>query len=83
MRRQPEAFGVGASPGHDLHECRLGMTQLRPECPPRGKRLSGDAAAEQTYQMDFGAKAADYVMTFMGALNWSNADRLYAQYSRG
>ena len=38
---------------------------------------------EHAYQMDFGAKAADYVAAFMGALNWSNADRLYAQYSRG
>jgi Fe-Mn family superoxide dismutase len=38
---------------------------------------------EHAYQMDFGAKAADYVATFMGALNWSNADRLYSQYSRG
>ena len=37
---------------------------------------------EHAYQMDFGAKAADYVSAFMGALNWSNADRLYAQYSR-
>jgi Fe-Mn family superoxide dismutase len=38
---------------------------------------------EHAYQMDFGAKAADYVAAFMGALNWSNADRLYAQYIRG
>ena len=38
---------------------------------------------EHAYQMDFGAKAADYVAAFMGALNWSNADRLYAEYIRG
>jgi Fe-Mn family superoxide dismutase len=38
---------------------------------------------EHAYQMDFGAKAADYVTTFMGALNWSNADRMYAHYSQG
>jgi Fe-Mn family superoxide dismutase len=37
---------------------------------------------EHAYQMDFGARAADYVATIMSALNWSNADRLYAQYSR-
>ena len=38
---------------------------------------------EHAYQMDFGAKTADYVNTVMAALNWSNADRLYAQYNRG
>lgn len=38
---------------------------------------------EHAYQMDFGAKATDYVTTIMNAINWSNADRLYAQYSRG
>jgi Fe-Mn family superoxide dismutase len=38
---------------------------------------------EHAYQMDFGAKAADYVTAIMGAINWANADRLYAQYSRG
>ena len=38
---------------------------------------------EHAYQMDFGARAADYVNTVMGAINWSNADRLYAQNSRG
>ena len=34
---------------------------------------------EHAYQMDFGAKAADYVTTIMNVINWSNADRLYAQ----
>jgi superoxide dismutase, Fe-Mn family len=34
---------------------------------------------EHAYQMDFGAKAADYVTTIMNVMNWSNADRLYAQ----
>jgi superoxide dismutase, Fe-Mn family len=38
---------------------------------------------EHAYQMDFGAKAADYVTTVMGTINWSNADRLFAQYQRG
>lgn len=38
---------------------------------------------EHAYQMDFGARAADYVNTVMAAINWSNADRLFAQYSKG
>jgi superoxide dismutase, Fe-Mn family len=38
---------------------------------------------EHAYQMDFGAKAADYVTTVLNAINWSNADRLYAQANRG
>jgi Fe-Mn family superoxide dismutase len=37
---------------------------------------------EHAYQMDFGARAADYVTTIMSAINWSNADRLYARYAR-
>jgi Fe-Mn family superoxide dismutase len=36
---------------------------------------------EHAYQWEFGARAADYVNTVMSAINWSNADRLYAQYS--
>ena len=32
---------------------------------------------EHAYQMDFGAKAGDYVAAFMGTLNWRNADKLY------
>ena len=38
---------------------------------------------EHAYQMDFGAKAADYVNTIMAATNWSNADRVFGQYRRG
>lgn len=38
---------------------------------------------EHAYQMDFGARAADYVTTIMGAINWSNADQLYARNNRG
>jgi Fe-Mn family superoxide dismutase len=34
---------------------------------------------EHAYQMDFGAKAANYVKVVMEALDWSNADRLYAR----
>ena len=37
---------------------------------------------EHAYQMDFGAKAGDYVKTIMSAINWSNADRLYERYSK-
>lgn len=37
---------------------------------------------EHAYQMDFGAKAANYVKIVMEAFNWSNADRLYARYSK-
>jgi len=33
--------------------------------------------AEHSYQMDFGAKAASYVDTFMGAVRWANTDRLF------
>lgn len=34
---------------------------------------------EHSYPMDFGAKAASYVDTFMAAVRWSNADRLFSQ----
>lgn len=37
---------------------------------------------EHSYHMDYGAKAADYVSAFMGAINWSNADRLYVNAAR-
>ncbi|MGJ0533810.1 superoxide dismutase [Methylocystis sp.] len=37
---------------------------------------------EHAYQMDFGAKAADYIKVVMEAFSWSNADRLYAKYSK-
>jgi Fe-Mn family superoxide dismutase len=37
---------------------------------------------EHAYQMDFGAKAGDYVNAVMAAVNWSNADRLYERYSK-
>src|SRR5262250_1109088 len=32
---------------------------------------------EHSYHIDFGAKAATYVDTFMSAIRWSNADRLF------
>ena len=34
---------------------------------------------EHSYHMDFGAKAASYVDTFMEAIRWNNADRLFAE----
>jgi Fe-Mn family superoxide dismutase len=38
---------------------------------------------EHAYQMDFGAKAAAYVESFMQVIHWPNADRLYGQLDRG
>src|SRR5712671_1237010 len=34
---------------------------------------------EHSYHMDFGAKAGNYVETFMGAVRWKNVDRLFAE----
>lgn len=34
---------------------------------------------EHAYAMDYGANAAGYVNAFMGAVNWSNADTLFAR----
>jgi Fe-Mn family superoxide dismutase len=34
---------------------------------------------EHSYHMDYGAKAATYVDTFMAAIRWGNADRLFNQ----
>ena len=36
---------------------------------------------EHSYHMDFGAKAGGYVDTFMAAVRWSNADRLFKELS--
>ena len=33
---------------------------------------------EHSYHIDYGAKAATYVDTFMAAIRWANADRLFA-----
>jgi Fe-Mn family superoxide dismutase len=38
---------------------------------------------EHSYQMDFGAKAASYVDTFMNVIRWNNAERLFVQMSQG
>jgi Fe-Mn family superoxide dismutase len=34
---------------------------------------------EHSYHIDFGAKAATYVDTFMDAIRWNNVERLFAQ----
>jgi len=38
---------------------------------------------EHSYHIDYGAKAATYVDTFMHAIRWSNADRLLASFAKG
>ena len=37
---------------------------------------------EHSYHIDYGAKAATYVDTFMNAIRWSNADELFARYAK-
>ena len=37
---------------------------------------------EHSYHIDFGAKAATYVDTFMEVIRWNNVDRLYGGVSR-
>ena len=34
---------------------------------------------EHAYHIDFGARAGDYVTAYMGALNWTNADRVFTR----
>jgi len=36
---------------------------------------------EHSYHIDYGAKAATYVDTYMHAIRWSNADRLFASFA--
>ena len=36
---------------------------------------------EHSYHIDYGAKAATYVDTYMNAIRWSNADRLFALFA--
>ena len=38
---------------------------------------------EHSYHMDFGAKAASYIDTFMNVIRWNNAERLFVQMSQG
>jgi Fe-Mn family superoxide dismutase len=37
---------------------------------------------EHAYQMDYGAKAGDYVDAYMKAIRWANADQLFERYGR-
>lgn len=37
---------------------------------------------EHSYHIDFGAKAATYVDTFMTAIRWKNADRLFSELTK-
>lgn len=37
---------------------------------------------EHSYHIDFGAKAAAYVDTFMAAINWKNTDRLFSELTK-
>src|SRR5436309_105341 len=37
---------------------------------------------EHSYHIDFGAKAATYVETFMDAVRWKNVDRLFAEMTK-
>ena len=37
---------------------------------------------EHSYHIDFGAKAASYVDTFMSAIRWNNADRLFSEVAQ-
>ena len=38
---------------------------------------------EHSYHIDFGAKAATYVDTFMQSVRWANADRIFGALSEG
>ena len=37
---------------------------------------------EHSYHIDFGAKAATYVDTFMAAIRWKNTDRLFSEITK-
>ena len=37
---------------------------------------------EHSYHIDFGAKAASYVDTFMQVIRWNNAERLFVQLAK-
>ena len=43
-----------------------------------GTPILGLDMYEHSYHMDYGAKAATYVETYMAAIRWSNVDRLFA-----
>src|SRR5712672_2265778 len=47
-----------------------------------GTPILGLDMYEHSYHIDFGAKAATYVETFMDAVRWKNVDRLFAEITR-
>src|ERR1700736_4577480 len=64
---RPSGHPRGRPPDDGLrHE----TARLRP-----GPEIKG--MSEHSYQIDFGAKAASYVDTFMTSIRWQNADRLF------
>src|SRR4029450_9574749 len=46
-------------------------------CPPLGGGTP--VLAPHSYHIDFGAKAASYVDTFMDVIHWNNVERLFGQ----
>jgi len=38
---------------------------------------------EHSYHMEFGAKVAGYVDTFMDVIRWNNAERIFVQMASG
>jgi Fe-Mn family superoxide dismutase len=47
-----------------------------------GTPILGLDMYEHSYHMDYGAKAATYVDTFMAAIRWSNADQIFRALAR-
>ena len=64
-----------------LHS-RSAFATMSCRAPQQCVRIFGRTIAldmdEHSYHIDFGAKAAGYVDTFMNAIRWRNADALYA-----
>jgi superoxide dismutase, Fe-Mn family len=48
-----------------------------------GTPILGLDMYEHSYHMDYGAKAATYVETYLAAIRWGNVDRLFTDVSRG
>jgi superoxide dismutase, Fe-Mn family len=48
-----------------------------------GTPIVGLDMYEHSYHIDYGAKAATYVDTFMTSIKWPNADRLFAELTKG
>ena len=48
-----------------------------------GTRILALDMYEHSYHMDFGAKAASYVDTFMDVIRWNNVERLFVQTTNG